>query len=257
MRFEKYINEHYSCLNETDKLIVSFITKYPEKTIQMSISELAANCLVSRSAVFRFTKKIGLDGYNQLKYILRDDQVGKIWDSNKIGYLQSTTNAISETIRQFKRIDIDDIYEKFNQAKNIYIYATGWVQKIIADQLQHDFFMVGKNTSVLPAPADELGVILHKVEPDDVLIIISFNGSNYNLVEHIKQAKIRGIITVSFTSISQNKLAETADYSLYYSIINKKVPYPERDGIFFTSLFVLNDLLIMGYADYLRRNEMG
>lgn len=255
MRIEKYINQHYDELNQTEKDIASFILVYPDKTIDMSITELANACLVSRSSVFRFTQKIGLGGFNRLKYILEDDQMNKK-SARDEDYLEDTINSIGAAARQFKNEDIEKIYASFEKAKNIYICSTGWVQEIVSNQLQRDFFIVGKNAYVLPGTVDELGVVLEKMHANDVLIIISFNGENEKLVEQVKQAQIRGIVTLSFTSVSQNKLAEAAKYSLYYNVIDKQVPTPDRNETFFTGLYVLNDLLTMGYADYRRNREL-
>lgn len=255
MRIEKYVNQHYDELNQTEKEIASFVMMHPKETIAMSITELAQACLVSRSAIFRFTKKIGLSGFNRLKYILEDDQMNKESQRDE-DYLEDAINAIGAAARQFKNKDVERIYASFDKAKNIYICSTGWVQEIVSNQLQRDFFIVGKNAYVLPGAVDELGVVLEKMNAGDVLIIISFNGENERLVEQVRQAQIRGIVTLSFTSVSQNKLAETAQYSLYYNVIDKQVPSPNRNESFFTGSYVLNDLLTMGYADYRKHQEL-
>lgn len=255
MRIEKYINQHYDELNQTEKEIASYVMIHPKETIDMSITDLAKVCLVSRSAIFRFTKKLGLSGFNRLKYILEDDQLNTESKKNE-DYLEETINSIVAAARQFNNKDIEKIYASFEKAKTIYICSTGWVQEIVSNQLQRDFFIVGKNAYVLPGNVDELSVVLEKMDVGDVLIIISFNGENERLVEQVKQAQIRGIVTLSFTSISQNKLAEAAQYSLYYNVVNKQVSYPSRNESFFTGLYVLNDLLTMGYADYRKKHEL-
>lgn len=251
MRFEEYVNDHFDALNETEKLIVYFILKNRLDVVQMSISELAQKCLVSKSSVFRFSKKIGLDGFNQLKFVLRDEQ-GTIRQEPQTNFLEATTQAVTNATQQFQSLKMNDIYASLHKANDIYIYSTGWEQEIISEQLQRNFFLAGEKVYVLPAAVDELNMALQRMKPDDLLMVISYSGNNKQLLKSIKKAVIHGISTVSFTPFNQNSLAEMCRYNLYYSVVEKKVSNVKDVEIFFTGLYVLNDLLVMGYSDYLK-----
>ncbi|WP_317764719.1 MurR/RpiR family transcriptional regulator [Pediococcus ethanolidurans] len=170
MRFEEYVNDHFDALNETEKLIVDFILKNRLDVVQMSISELAQKCLVSKSSVFRFSKKIGLDGFNQLKFVLRDEQ-GTIRQEPQTNFLEATTQAVTNATQQFQSLKMNDIYASLHKANDIYIYSTGWEQEIISEQLQRNFFLTGEKVYVLPAAVDELNMALQRMKPDG-----SFNG---------------------------------------------------------------------------------
>ena len=76
MKLEKLINDNYEKLNENDLYIWSYILHHKEECKNISIQELAARCNVSHTTIIRFTKKIGLEGYSELKIYLK-------WDSEK------------------------------------------------------------------------------------------------------------------------------------------------------------------------------
>ena len=50
-----------------------YILKNQEDILDMSVIELAEKTFVSKSAIHRFCKKIGLKGFNELKVILAKD----------------------------------------------------------------------------------------------------------------------------------------------------------------------------------------
>ncbi|MDV7694571.1 MurR/RpiR family transcriptional regulator [Pediococcus parvulus] len=251
MRFEEYVNNHFDILNDTEKTIVDFVFKNRMDVSEMSISELASKCLVSRSSVFRFTKKIGLDGFNQLKFVLREEQ-STVEAATETNYLEATTQAVTNATQQFQSVKMNGIYESLDKADDIYIYSTGWEQEIISEQLQRNFFLAGKKVYSLPAAVDELEMALQRMKPDDLLMVISYSGNNKQLLKSMWHAVVRGISTLSFTPFKQNALAEMCKYNLYYSVVEKKVSDIKNVEIFFTGLYVLNDLLVMGYSDYLK-----
>ncbi|GEL15581.1 MurR/RpiR family transcriptional regulator [Pediococcus cellicola] len=251
MKFEEYVNNQFDVLNDTEKSIVDFILDNKMDVARMSISELANKCLVSRSSVFRFAKKIGLDGFNQLKFILREE-MNETPVEPETNYMEATIQAVTNATQQFQSLKMNEIYASLDEAEDIYIYSTGWEQEIISEQLQRNFFLAGKKVFALPAAVDELEMALQRMKSNDLLMVISYSGNNKQLLKSLKLAVIRNITTLSFTPFKQNSLAEMCKFNLYYSVVEKKVSNLKNVEIFFTGLYVLNDLLVMGYSDWLK-----
>lgn len=244
MNLEKSIYDHYDELNESEKLVVHFILDNEDKVKKMSISELAKKCLVSQSSIFRLTKKLGLSGFSQLKFILSESKLKmKKQESN---YLESMQVQIDHVIQQFKLTNFTHVYQILEKAIHIYIYTTGWEQTIIAEHLRRNMFSVGKNAIVLPSASDELHALSERITNDDVLIIISYNGANESLINSIKYLSLsKNIETIAITTLKQNKLAEVCRNSIYYSVIEAGPKY-----IYFGSMYVLGDLLTMGFHEF-------
>jgi RpiR family glv operon transcriptional regulator len=249
LKLDSYIYKHFDDLNQNDKLVISFILNNSKDVINMNINEVAQKCLVSPSAVFRLTRKIGLSGFNQLKFILAEDQ-DFVQTKATTDFVGDTKNAMEYTIHQFETTQMNGLYEKIDRAPNIYVYSTGWVQEIIANQLQRNFFLVGKNIYALPSAGSELDKVSHRVKNGDLLIIVSYSGEDKELIKTVKGISLRGISTIAFTPFNQNKLAAACEYSLNYNTISFPMPDREGDEVFFTGVYVLNDLLVMGYSNY-------
>ncbi|MDE6195793.1 MAG: MurR/RpiR family transcriptional regulator, partial [Erysipelotrichaceae bacterium] len=71
MTLEKLVNQYYDKLNENDKYIWQYIYHHQQECQKMSIQELARICNVSHTTIIRFAKKIGLDGYSDIKMYLK------------------------------------------------------------------------------------------------------------------------------------------------------------------------------------------
>ncbi|MBL3530711.1 MurR/RpiR family transcriptional regulator [Companilactobacillus zhachilii] len=255
MKLDSYIYKHFDDLNPNDKSVISFILNNSKEVINMNINEVAKACLVSPSAVFRLTRKIGLSGFNQLKFILAEDQEF-IESKSSTNFVKDTKNAIEYTVHQFETTKISNLYEKIDKAPNIYVYSTGWVQEIIANQLQRNFFLVGKNVYALPSAVSELAKVSHRLKENDLLIVVSYTGENSELINTVKEIAIRGISTIAFTPFNQNKLAGVCEFSLNYNTVECPMP-DDHEGaeVFFTGVYVLNDLLVMGYSNYVINNR--
>ena len=60
----------YDSLGKAEKKIADWISENPGKIISLSIVELAEQCKCSEATIVRFSRKIGLSGYQELKISL-------------------------------------------------------------------------------------------------------------------------------------------------------------------------------------------
>jgi RpiR family transcriptional regulator, glv operon transcriptional regulator len=102
MRLEELVNKFHQHLNQTDEMIWKYIYHHKIECRKMSIHQLAAACNVSSTTIVRFAQKLSLDGFSDLKTMLKieadlisipeDDAIKKI-------YVQS--NVVKELKRLF------------------------------------------------------------------------------------------------------------------------------------------------------------
>lgn len=59
-------------LNETETYVYNYVVKNTKKVLDESIRELANNTHVSTATVMRFCKKMGCEGFTELKYRLKE-----------------------------------------------------------------------------------------------------------------------------------------------------------------------------------------
>lgn len=61
-------------LNETEAYVYNYVVKNTKKVLNESICELANDTHVSTATVMRFCKKMGCEGFTELKYRLKESE---------------------------------------------------------------------------------------------------------------------------------------------------------------------------------------
>ena len=77
MTLDKLVEDNYHQLNENDLYIWQYILHHKRECQRISIKDLARNCNVSHTSILRFTKKLGLEGFSELKVHLKWDLAQK------------------------------------------------------------------------------------------------------------------------------------------------------------------------------------
>lgn len=251
MELESIINENYNNLNTTDKEIAEFLVQNKTLVKNSSLEKVAKASLFSQSSIFRFCKKIGLSGFSQLHYVLQETESSTASTLKNIDFLSQTLKSMIWTVNNFKGTKLDELYNVIINAQQIYIYATGWEQQIMAQQLQRNLYLIGQVSFVFPTAREEMNVTKANITSDDIIIVISYSGMNNSVVEMVEQFKLRGTKVMSFTSFHQNKIAQVSDYNLYYDVVIKTIFKYKRSEGFFSNLALLIDLFTMGLSNYM------
>ena len=233
MNLEAAVMKNKEAFNETDKAIVSYLLQYPEAASKLSLMELAQKLYVSKSAIFRLSKKLVLSGFSELKFELSELTAKK---AQREKYAQG--------------LNLTDLFNDLDRAETIYIYSTGWQQQIIAEYLAHSFFLIGKKAIILPSARDEVSMLGRSVKTNDMLFVISFGGFNKTILEELKKidAVNNQLKLVSLTSWQPGKIASLSNYSFFF----KTTPFQfsNQNAVTFSSAYVLIDLLMNEYGKH-------
>ncbi|WP_295131381.1 MurR/RpiR family transcriptional regulator [uncultured Catenibacterium sp.] len=106
-------------LNETETYVYNYVVKNTKKVLNESIRELANNTHVSTATVMRFCKKMGCEGFTELKYRLKE----------------------SEEVQERETSDYDDCFNVYMD----YVRSSEYLETIerCADMIKHaDTFSV-------------------------------------------------------------------------------------------------------------------
>lgn len=113
-------------LTPTENQLAQYILKNKEKIEKLSIQKLSENTFVSKSAIHRFCKKIGIDGFNELKVKLTQDIAEENSENNQIDvnfpFKQNDSQGIiAKKLLKLYETSITDTYnsidvEKLNKA---------------------------------------------------------------------------------------------------------------------------------------------
>ena len=66
----------YDNMGKAEKRIADWIFENPQKIVSLSIIELAEQCGCGEATIVRFAKRLGLNGYQELKFSLAAEDGG-------------------------------------------------------------------------------------------------------------------------------------------------------------------------------------
>ena len=132
------IQEARSMLTETELVIAEFVLENQNMVVNSSAQKLAKLINTSPSAIIRFSKKIGYDGFPQLKIELAQDMVNdsveidnilRIHHEDMPSLIKKVYNLNLSTIEKTYGLMNSDILEKVASeiinSHNVYLFGIG------------------------------------------------------------------------------------------------------------------------------------
>ncbi|MGM9889861.1 MAG: MurR/RpiR family transcriptional regulator [Floccifex porci] len=247
MQLEEMINDHYNELNENDLYIWNYILHHKEECKNISIQELASKCNVSHTTINRFTKKIGLEGYSELKIYLK-------WDSRKkeefnSSEIEKAYQDFIKTMDVVRNQDLTKIFKMLKLSRKIYAYGSGAVQKNAVKDLKRVMVFAGHLIHTIEG-RDETNVILNHVHENDVVFLYSLSGNNSFMNEFAQRLKARNVRIISVTQVGNNELSRLSDVSIQFychPIVRKE---HGNDLYMVSQFFLINEFLLLKLLDY-------
>lgn len=246
MKVNDLIKENYDTLDKKDIKLYSYIMQEKTDFIEKNLKEFSKKSKFNESSIVNFAKKIGLDGYSELKYLIKWEREKIVdFDENEIDY---TYNDISLSMNMIKGLNLDGLFESLYNTNKIYLIYTGYIQKNLAEELKRNFLNIGIIAYTLDIKND-LELLNKNIKRDDILIAISFSGENTILLDFIKKIR-KKIILVSITKLSNNKLSQISDYNLSF-VSHEVYRYEENTSIRpVCQYYVIVDFLVLKYLNY-------
>ena len=214
----------YESLYEAEKKIADYVINNQEKTIHMTVSELASQSSVSEATIIRFCKKCNLKGFHDLKINIAKEMVNSEenntsndLDPNNIG--QSLKNILANKIEELKQtismMDEDVIKEILNAIKNariVQLVAVGNTIPVALDGA-YKFNQIGIPSVVNTIWETQLA-FAYTLTDKDVIIAISNSGSSKKLLELMDIANEKNATTISITNHENSPLANKSRYQI-------------------------------------------
>ncbi|MDA9145051.1 MurR/RpiR family transcriptional regulator [Candidatus Thioglobus sp.] len=137
--FESLINSFEGKLTDADQELIGIILGEPSEAVYLSSAELASKAAVHASTVVRLARKLGFDGFPDMRQKLRQDVEFKKNSSDKIrqridliekgsnlsDLIESEIAAIAAISNTVSQNQIDDVVNKIYKAKSIFIVGRG------------------------------------------------------------------------------------------------------------------------------------
>lgn len=233
-------NEMMTSLNPNEQTILQYIYTHPTEVEGATIRELADQLTVSTTTILRFCKKIGLVGYSELKYIIKQSNASIPQDIYKqtsdAAFLQEMSQDIENTLLLMKEQTVHQMIDLLNSSKHIHLYSGGGISGRVLDYWEKMLFSYGRQ-NVYRYEASRLAFhIADTLTDQDVLFVISCSGTYEPTIRMANLAKMRGATVVAITPYTDNVLATTADLNFRFfghPRQNKNTEFTSRLPIFF------------------------
>lgn len=216
-------------LPDSVRKVAEHVLADPSTAVAGTLRELAAASGTSPSAVSRLCRRLGVDGYPELRVaVARDAATGgdTPWQVD-ISRTISPTDSLEDVARTLEAaqslavrgtlagLDLDAVRAvaaATHSARRVQLYGVSG-SSVMAAELHLRLHRIGVPTwSYADVHEGLTGASL--LEPGDLAIAFSFTGETRETVEMLRTAAGRGAVTAAVTGARRSSLARTADHVL-------------------------------------------
>lgn len=245
-----------SCENftKTEEKLARYIIENVNNIVYTSVQDIAAKTNISPAAVIRFSKKLGYNGFAELKIDLAKDNTEevplfseKICQNDSLKTIvkkskASDTSAVEQTYKLLRIETLNDAVQAMKNAKRIYLFGIG-SSGICCYDLAQKLSRVGYDIVFYNDFHIQLAATTY-ITNEDVALAISYSGNTKEINVAMEHAKNQGAATISITQFIKSPLLKFSDLVLY-------IPSQEKDlrlGAVSSrnASLILTDLLYLG-----------
>ena len=221
------IRQNYSNFTTVEKKIADYIFEVGEKMLEKSAQEVASEIGSSSAALVRFSRKLGYDGFSQLKQKLsasyavhedEEDYYKEVNDSEtpssiknklkvRVNHMVETTNAALSDDEIMAAVALID------EAESIFVFGIG-ASSMVAQDIFQKFSRIGKQVFFI----QDAHLFVSSLSISDrktIFIGISMKGETKEVIELARVVKGMKIPIIAITSREESTLGQMSDYILH------------------------------------------
>ncbi|MCD6197355.1 MAG: MurR/RpiR family transcriptional regulator, partial [Deltaproteobacteria bacterium] len=218
------INSAFIHLGKAEKRVATFVKNYPEEVIKLPINVLAEKVGVSVSTIIRLCRRIGINGYTDLKIDITRDLAlnykktySEINSNDSIPLLlnkvqQLFSHTISNTFKILSISALKEAYLNIINSDSVLIIGAGGTAAL-AKLLNHKLLKLEINSQW----SDDFSLIpllINRIGKNDVLFVLSHSGSTNLVYDAVVMAKKKGCKIIILTNYLQSPMAKKSDIIL-------------------------------------------
>lgn len=234
-QFMPGIRRYYQTLTPAEKSLADYVMQYPSEAVQLSAAGLAKRAGTAPSAVIRFCKSLGYEGFSAFKVQLAVELSRQTPASYMSGVeagdsssvildkiFAANIKAMQDTAARMDRKAFSQVIELLCQAQHIHVYGVGTSAGLVGE-LQHRLMLLGFRVN---AYTDVVAMRLStmNLQPGDVAFGISHTGRTAATVDTLSLSKDAGAKTVCLTSYNGSPITEVSD--LVLTVFCDETQYP-------------------------------
>ena len=231
MKLEKRI-ELCDSMTPLESEIASYILNNKDEITKLKIQELADILFISKSAIHRFVKKIGFNGFNDLKVSIAKENADLLENNSYINVnypfqakdnprqiafklLELYEKAIKDT---FEYVDLDQInaVSKLIDSADVIDVYTHAHNSNIAENFQDKMLTIGKSVNCPSSFYNQRLTVLAS-DQKHVAIILSYSGKATFILPIVKKLYEKGVKVIQIGKAGSNYYSQYVTYHLSIS----------------------------------------
>jgi DNA-binding MurR/RpiR family transcriptional regulator len=214
-------------LSKKHKAIARFVLDNPDAVAFASASEVGAKTGTSAATVVRFCRALGFEGYLELQQAVRERMSLQRMSLQRLERQMAKRLAEEDLLTRVLATDIQSIKrtillasknrfqaaaQDIRQARQVLIVGSG-LAAVLVEYLIYSLQRVDVPTRSVTGGEEPLAMALAFVQPDDLVIGISFRRTPRYALKALEQAKSVGARSIGIADSELSPLLQLADYS--------------------------------------------
>lgn len=231
MKLEKRI-ELCDSMTPLESEIASYILNNKDAVMKLKIQELADTLFISKSAIHRFVKKIGFNGFNDLKVSIAKENADLLENNSYINVnypfqakdnpreiafklLELYEKAIKDT---FEYVDLDQIkaVSKLIDSADVIDVYTHAHNSNIAENFQDKMLTIGRSVNCPSSFYNQRLTVLASNQKH-VAIVLSYSGKATFILPIVKKLYEKGVKVIQIGKVGSNYYSQYVTYHLSIS----------------------------------------
>ncbi|WHY72299.1 MurR/RpiR family transcriptional regulator [Fictibacillus enclensis] len=236
-----YFGSRLSGLTPTEKQAFYYMDQHLDKAKSLSLTEIAKVNNVSTTTIVRLSHKLGLEGFSELKYVLKSqDYTVSFKEMAPLTRYREEFLSSFETIRSSQ---LEEAADKMRNAKRVIVIGVG-LSKMMAEYFSKLLMQTNKPTHYT-YESHMIDLLPNMVEPQDLVIFISSSGETKTLLQAAEKLSYIVADTAAITNSPDSSLSGLVKTNLSFTV--QRVQFAGYDITARSSLMLLIDLLFETY----------
>lgn len=218
------IKRLYPEMGSSERKIADWLTINFQEIIGLSINELATRCGCGEATIVRFSRRLGLSGYQELKLKIAQESAntaqGGVLDVEQDDSCYDIFNKrirdIAIALENTKTVLSPELIEKaantIKDARRIVIFGLGNSASIAVDA-QHKFLRAGLD-AIAYCDNHMQAIAASHLHKGDVAIGVSHSGASIDVVDALKTAREASATTICITNFGESPINQYSDIIL-------------------------------------------
>ncbi len=221
------IKSIYPAFTRAEKNIADYVLQNAKNMVYMTITELAAECGVGETSIFRFCRRLEKSGYQSFKVDLAraviDSHMAPKLDNCIVSshdnlnvmmqkVLNNSMSMLNETYQLLDPIILATATQWLSAAEHICFFGVG-LSSVSALESRNRFLFICSKAEYLGDPHMQL-VRASMLTASDVAIVFSYSGTTKEAIAIAKAAKDAGARLICISRFCRSPLASLCDLLL-------------------------------------------